>query len=186
MNEENSKILTEKFPKLFKGIFEERKKWANKEVFGPMAFGFECGDGWFTLIHDLAEKLEALINQLPEDQQTHFYAAQVKEKFGGLRFYMRGETDEMSELISKAESLSYTTCEGCSKPSIVLGQGWLVNCCRDCYIDYAEDRRALKRETGEAGAYWDATKKRQERRSKAIERLNAIREKKGLEKRHYW
>ncbi|MEK7090164.1 MAG: hypothetical protein AAB930_01100, partial [Patescibacteria group bacterium] len=46
-----------------------------------MAFGFECGDGWFGLIKKLCEKLKDL-------DLKDFRVTQVKEKFGGLRFYV--------------------------------------------------------------------------------------------------
>lgn len=184
MNEENSKTLTEKFPKLYKGIFEERKRYSKGEPFGPIAFGFECGDGWFKLIYDLSEKIEVLINALPENEQSGIYASQVKEKFGTLRFYMSGATDEIYDLITEAEIKSGEVCETCSEPSIPLGSGWIVNQCRSCYIKYVAERRDRK-DAIEAGAFWDAAKKRQDTRAKAIIRLNKMRAKKGLEKSPY-
>lgn len=44
-----------------------------------MPWGFECGDGWYNLIYGLSW---AITNLYPSIQ-----ASQVKEKFGGLRFY---------------------------------------------------------------------------------------------------
>lgn len=178
MNKENTKQLIERCPKLFGSIAEEAENKKQGRRYGPIAFGFECGDGWFNIILEAAEKIEAEINTLPKEQQNNFKAAQVKEKFGTLRFYMHGETEAMSEAIRIAEEKSYQTCEGCGKPSITLGRGWIVNQCRDCYIEYASDRYGeipLK-----AGIAWDKAKKRKERRILAINRLNAIRTKKGL------
>ena len=48
-----------------------------------MAWGMECGNGWFKLIDDLCYNLTHLIG----DQDIKVIANQVKEKFGGLRFY---------------------------------------------------------------------------------------------------
>jgi hypothetical protein len=84
-----------------------------------MCWGFP-GDGWFDLIWDLSSKLEPLIQKfIDENQDTELYpkAFQVKEKFGGLRFYMTCGTDEISDLISEAEALSLKTCEECGKPA---------------------------------------------------------------------
>lgn len=172
MKEQNEKILTEKFPKLFKGMFEERVKKNNNEPFRPIAFGFECGDGWYTLIHDLSEKLETLINKLPEEEQKHIYAVQVKEKFGTLRFYMSGATDEMYDLINKAEEASYNICETCSKPSIVIGESWLVNQCKGCYIKYAKDRYGQTRDDAEST--WVETNRKIKKREAALERLKRM------------
>ena len=56
-----------------------------------MCFGFECGDGWFQLIYDLSASIEDIALQLkndgfPEERLPAVF--QVKEKFGGLRFYV--------------------------------------------------------------------------------------------------
>ena len=51
-----------------------------------MSWGFECMDGWFLLLRNLSLGLEALILAMPEEERKPFRAAQVKEKFGTLRF----------------------------------------------------------------------------------------------------
>ena len=43
-------------------------------------------------------------------------AIQVKEKFGGLRFYYSGGDDYIRGLVDMAESMSYKTCEVCGSP----------------------------------------------------------------------
>jgi hypothetical protein len=101
-----------------------------------MYWGFECGDGWFDLIWDLSQKLERLIQKVKEASPTVDVnylpaASQVKEKFGGLRFYMTTETDEMSEAIRKAEERSYTTCELCGKVGQLANTSWMVVRCKE-------------------------------------------------------
>lgn len=60
-------------------------------------------------------------------------AAQVKEKFAGLRFYMTSETEEMSKLIDKAEAASYKICDRCGGPGETLRAGmWLHASCETC------------------------------------------------------
>ncbi len=56
---------------------------------------FECGNGWFPLIKELIEDLIAL----GWDRKT----CQVKEKFGGLRFYITSGSDAIYDRISQAE-----------------------------------------------------------------------------------
>jgi hypothetical protein len=55
--------------------------------------------------------LEKEILSLPEDQRESFAAAQVKEKYGSLRFYMDCGTEKMWKLIEDAETKSESICE---------------------------------------------------------------------------
>jgi hypothetical protein len=65
---------------------------------------------------------------------------QVKEKYGGLRFYVDGVTDAMYELIEQAERLSYHTCEACGKSGKTRGTGWIVTLCDKCFEEeYGKD-----------------------------------------------
>jgi len=56
-------------------------------------------------------------------------AAQVKEKFGGLRFYVNGTTDKHHNYISFAESMSYRTCEECGAAGKTYTNGWHTTLC---------------------------------------------------------
>lgn len=58
-------------------------------------------------------------------------ASQVKEKFGGLRFYMTMATDEMFDFIEEAESKSTTICEVCGEPGKTFNDGWMVTLCEN-------------------------------------------------------
>lgn len=78
---------------------------------------FECSEGWYPLIDKLSERLEEVNNSLGDG---YIHAAQVKNKFGGLRFYIDTENvstadyNMVQSFIDEAESLSYSTCELCS------------------------------------------------------------------------
>ena len=56
-------------------------------------------------------------------------AVQVKEKFGGLRFYVQAATDKHYNFISFAESMSYRTCEECGAPGKTYTDGWHRTMC---------------------------------------------------------
>ena len=56
-------------------------------------------------------------------------AVQVKEKFGGLRFYVHAATDTHYNYISFAESMSYRTCEECGAPGKTYTDGWHTTLC---------------------------------------------------------
>jgi hypothetical protein len=66
-----------------------------------------------------------------DSMQIH--AVQVKEKFGGLRFYVAGADNEVFGMIDMAEMMSYVTCEHCGNPGSLHQRGtWLKTLCRKC------------------------------------------------------
>ena len=74
------------------------------------AFHVECNTGW----RQLYEPLLALC------ELKGVTVLQVKEKFGGLRFYAMGEKlEEVQKLIDAAESYSYRTCEDCGTSKVL-------------------------------------------------------------------
>jgi len=82
---------------------------------------FEIGNGWLGLVKELIEELI----KLDWDKQL----CQCKEKFGGLRFYINSATDEVHELISKAEEDSYKICDECGDEGELNTSGWMSTRC---------------------------------------------------------
>ncbi len=96
-----------------------------------MAWGFECGDGWFKIMEELCEK----VGNIPG-----FKFAQVKEKFGSLRIYYDGPNNEadraiVRQAIDEAEIKSEVTCETCGEKGARRNQGgWLSTECHKCKL----------------------------------------------------
>lgn len=103
-----------------------------KEPFHPFeGFGIECGKGWYGLLDDLCTKIEAELDKDPALKKD-FNIDQIKEKFGGLRFYS-SSTDIIDKLITEAEDKSFKTCEDCGKPGLILTiRGWMCTVCKEC------------------------------------------------------
>jgi hypothetical protein len=61
-------------------------------------------------------------------------AVQVKEKFGGLRFYVNGGTETHQTMIYFAETMSYRICEECgtTKDTKCWRDGWHRTLCVPC------------------------------------------------------
>lgn len=55
--------------------------------------------------------------------------AQVKEKFGSLRFYINGADDTIFGMISLAETMSTRTCEVCGDKGKIKAGGWIKTLC---------------------------------------------------------
>lgn len=87
----------------------------------------ECDEGWLQLIHDLIEELIAA----GWDKQIR----QIKEKFGGLRFYPGPMNDEQWKIVNKYTLLSYSTCERCGSIENVASRGksWIQTLCNKCH-----------------------------------------------------
>ena len=71
---------------------------------------------------------------------NHPKASQVKEKWGGLRFYMTSGSDEIYDLINKATALSCKTCEECGSPGEERDTSWVHTLCDDCCENWDEIR----------------------------------------------
>ena len=89
---------------------------------------FPVGEGWKQLVLDLNDKLLA--------RSPDYEIAQIKEKYGGLRFYASGFSnschDDAYRLIAKAENDSYDICEKCGKPGELRTVGWFKTLCDEC------------------------------------------------------
>jgi hypothetical protein len=95
--------------------------------------GFALEPGWEELVHNLCNVLENHISHLPEEIRPDVVCAQVKEKFGGLRFYMEQETPYISGAISLAENLSFKICCQCGAPGVRRSGGWILTLCDSCH-----------------------------------------------------
>lgn len=76
MDKELELKLVEKYPVIFRDYGGDMRETC-------MAWGMTCGNGWYKLIDNLCQDIMDLIG----DNDIEVIAEQVKEKFGGLRFY---------------------------------------------------------------------------------------------------
>jgi hypothetical protein len=94
---------------------------------------FAVREGWFPLIKDLIVDLIEL--------GWNKEICQVKEKFGGLRFYINDGTDEMFDRIHKAERESCTICEITGNPGKLRTDiSWHRTLCDEQYEYFKSNR----------------------------------------------
>jgi hypothetical protein len=100
-----------------------------------MCFGCECGDGWYGLIKAASELISLHMKRVQqENPNAKFVWAQIKEKFGGLRLYYDGYSDDyIRGVLSMAYELAFITCEVCGSPGEQRSGGWIVTQCDNCY-----------------------------------------------------
>lgn len=93
--------------------------------------GCECSDGWYDVIYNLCKELDELYKENNVNPRK-IQVLQVKEKYGGLRFYTGGLIPGGHDIIDKYESLSLETCEICGKKGETRGSSWLRTLCNKC------------------------------------------------------
>ena len=119
MDKELQDKIFNTFPEFFKNRNDIKRSL--------MIFGIETGNGWFDLIYNLCSSIKDwfMSNEsrhydsdyedfvVKKGIQPGFQVVQVKEKFGGLRFYVDAAPQAIHDLIHKAESDSFFICERC-------------------------------------------------------------------------
>jgi len=109
-----------------------------------------CGDGWDNLLR----MTDGALKEIDPDYQIN----QIKEKFGGLRYYISiseglddTARDQMYEIERTAEALSYCLCEQCGTTNEVEtkawgGGYWILTLCQECGAKQIERRHAQSRD----------------------------------------
>lgn len=96
------------------------------------------GPGWAPLIHLLFDRIECRGNVSAGQRPLPVSVDDVKEKFGGLRFYYfwldeatndAGEARAFAETVQLAESASYYLCERCGALGRPRRGGWILTMC---------------------------------------------------------
>lgn len=134
MNIELEKKLVEKYPKIL-------TEYRGDPMQTCMAFGIECGDGWYDLLDKCMEKMQYCCDFFSLDgdgREVQVVANQIKEKFGGLRFYVSVyganeiENDIIDDIISEAERRATNICEVTGKDGTLCHRGgWYRTLCRE-------------------------------------------------------
>lgn len=130
-------------------------------------------DGWLPIVDILCKAIQSYCDSTRsienpdfdstkeydrDDTTTHRYlqvkreqvtCVQMKEKFGGLRFYTSGEDEFVAGMIRMATYMCDNTCEGCGvREGLGLTKGWITVRCKKCAEEVG--REWMTREDWEA------------------------------------
>jgi hypothetical protein len=134
MSPELEQKLVEKYPKIFNtGAVDAHLPF-------PM-FGIECDDGWYDLLDTLCGQIQWYLDHNADEDTEQVTVAQIKEKFGTLRFYENGGDLYIAAYIQMAQSMSALICEVCGNRGVLRGGGWIKTLC-DVHADGREDLRS--------------------------------------------
>lgn len=102
-------------------------EWEDGFSYSKNCVCMEWGNGWLSSFYDLCR-------QLLTEVKSNFQWMQLKEKFGAARCYYGGNiTPYGIELINHFEYESQYICEHCGKPGKIIGNGWYMCLCDECY-----------------------------------------------------
>lgn len=103
-------------------------------------YGLNIHNGWEPILRDLASKIEPILEGMDIEKRKLNCVVQIKEKFGGLRFYRnKNIINDILPLINEAEKKSMITCEYCGKAGKLHEMDkfrWVKTCCDKCYNKY--------------------------------------------------
>lgn len=115
---------------------------------GQYFIGAATGPGWNDIVLNLHNKL---VKENPD-----YFIAQVKEKFGTLRFYTGPMTEKGWGYVTEAEELSAITCEECGRPGeLRTDRSWIQTLCdKDVKLDKINTWTWINLKRRPMGYYW--------------------------------
>jgi hypothetical protein len=123
-------------------VFEARMLERFPKMFAVPYGGFCVDEGWWPIIETLCANIQHHIDW--KNRQSEVVAqvtvAQIKEKFGGLRFYYEGGDDRISGMVCMAEAWAAHSCETCGAPGKSRDGGWIKTLC-----DHHEQERQQRK-----------------------------------------
>lgn len=116
----------------------------------------DVGDGWYGLLYDMCKEITEVLET--EGESVNLVVEQIKEKFGGLRFYFHlnrekqeslhllpGEDrvyEEIFNIAEKYEDRSWDVCEICGCGGTLRRDLiWMSTLCDKCYSKYDESAK---------------------------------------------
>ena len=123
---EFSKNMEEKYPLMFNGTYG----------------GFGVDKGWWHIIESLCASIQHHIDWKNSQYEKFAHGEpidqvvvlQIKEKFGGLRFYCSGGNSETAAMIRMAEAWASKTCEECGDRGKSRSGGWVKTLCDEHHL----------------------------------------------------
>lgn len=138
--------------------FERKMHEKYPLLFSQPYGGIAVGKGWWPIIETLCDQIdsytkwrnntrEALQKDNPYNHKIpkkvpQVVVQQIKEKFGGLRFYYEGGDEHIGGMVRMAESWAHRSCEDCGAPATKQTTGWIRNVCDKHFEEREAQRKA--------------------------------------------
>lgn len=124
-------------------LFSQRMEQSYPKMFSEPYGGFCVSEGWWPIIESLCANIQSHIDWKNEQRDRfqrgegcpQVVVRQIKEKFGGLRFYYDGGDESVAGMVRMAESWAVHTCEECGKPGKSRSGGWIKTLCDEHEVE---------------------------------------------------
>lgn len=129
--------------------FAKRMEETYPKMFGHGRYGgFAVSAGWWPIIEALCRQIQSHIDWRNEHKEKRgigdgcpqVVVVQIKEKFGGLRFYYDGGDDTIDGMVRMAEVWAGRSCETCGRPGERRSGGWIRTLCDEHEAEYQKRR----------------------------------------------
>jgi hypothetical protein len=112
-------------------VFANKMETAYPKMFADRYGGFAVGAGWWPILEALCANIQSHIDWRNRESETvpQVVVEQIKEKFGGLRFYYQGGDEQVHGMVRMAEAWAANCCEECCAPGIRRNGGWIRTLC---------------------------------------------------------
>jgi hypothetical protein len=114
--------------------FVKRLEETYPNMFSQPYGGVAVSQGWWPIIETLCANIQSHTDWWNKNRETRSVVEQVvveqiKEKFGGLRFYYSGGDDTVAGMVRMAEAWADTACEECGGIGKRRDGGWIRTLC---------------------------------------------------------
>lgn len=118
-------------------VFAKQMVDSYPKMFSSHFGGFAVGEGWWPILKSLCANIQNHIDWKQEQKEKYgrgegceqLVVRQIKEKFGGLRFYYEGGDEYIAGMVRMAENWAYSSCEECGAPGKIRHGGWVRTLC---------------------------------------------------------
>jgi hypothetical protein len=114
--------------------FVKRLEETYPNMFSQPYGGVAVSAGWWPIIESLCANIQSHTdwwntNRKDRPIVEQVVVEQIKEKFGGLRFYYQGGDDTIAGMVRMAEAWADHSCEECGVPGNLRHGGWVRTLC---------------------------------------------------------
>lgn len=111
--------------------FAKRMEKSYPKMYSGKYGGFAVGKGWYPIIERLSSNIQQHIEWANRESEVveQVVVEQIKEKFGGLRFYYQGGDEQIHGMVRMAEAWAGIACEECGGIGKRRGGGWVRTLC---------------------------------------------------------
>lgn len=121
------KELIERYPWLRKPSLYKKGEFVDGTMLDYMPEGWRIAFG-----EQMCEEINNEILTWDKIAREKFHVTYIKNRWGGMRFYVSNGSKKLYEIIDKYEEMSKLTCIKCGGYATYMSTRWIAPYCKDC------------------------------------------------------